>query len=125
MKTHYFDKIGKISYKGPDSDNPLAFHFYDKNRIVLGKTMEQHLRFAVCYWHNFCWSGSDIFGMETFNRTWHKSGDAMEKAREKADAAFELISKLDVPFYCFHDTDIAPEASNLKDTLENVRRMAD
>jgi xylose isomerase len=119
----HFPGISKVTYRGPDSDDPLAYRYYDPNRIVLGKTMQEHLRFAVCYWHTFCWPGSDVFGQGTFDRAWHASGDPMELARMKLDAAFEFFTKLDVPYFTFHDRDLAPEAATLRDSDENFRRM--
>ncbi|WCE32514.1 xylose isomerase [Vibrio sp. SCSIO 43137] len=121
----YFDNIDKIKYQGPDSDNPLSFQYYDASKVILGKSMQEHLRFAACYWHNFCWPGADIFGAGTFDRPWMQHGDAMEMAMMKADAAFEFFSKLSVPYYCFHDTDVAPEGANIKEYVNNFAKMTD
>jgi xylose isomerase len=121
----YFEHIPTIRYEGPQSDNPLAFHHYDRSKRVLGKTLEEHLRIAVCYWHTFVWPGVDIFGQGTFERPWQQPGDAMERARQKADAAFELFTKLGTPYYTFHDTDVAPEGSTLKEYSENFLRISD
>jgi xylose isomerase len=121
----YFEHIPKIGYEGPQSDNPLAFHHYDRTRRVLGKTLEEHLRIAVCYWHTFVWPGVDIFGEGTFHRPWQQPGDAMERAHQKADAAFEFFSKLCIPYYTFHDTDVAPEGNSLKSYSENFARIGD
>ena len=121
----YFEHIPSIRYEGLQSDNPLAFHHYDRAKKVLGKTLEEHLRIAVCYWHTFVWPGVDIFGNGTFHRPWQQSGDAMERARQKADAAFEFFSKLGTPYYTFHDTDVAPEGKDLKDYTDNFSRMVD
>ena len=96
----YFPGIGKIGYEGPDSDNPLAFKYYDENRVVAGKTMKEHFRFAVCYWHTFCGAGHDPFGPGPFHFPWANTADAVGRAREKMDAAFEFITKLGVPYYC-------------------------
>lgn len=123
--TSYFHDIPAIAYRGPDSDAPLAFRHYDKDRIVLGKRMEDHLRFAVCYWHNFCWTGLDPFGAATFERPWFQGGTPMELAVRKAEAAFEFISKLGTPYYCFHDRDVAPEGSTPRESHENFVRMVD
>ena len=87
MPNPAFPGIEPVHYQGPDSSQPLAFKYYDKNRIVRGKRMEDHLRMAVCYWHTFVWNGFDVFGAGTFGRTWHRDGDAVELAKEKADAA--------------------------------------
>ncbi|NED37718.1 xylose isomerase, partial [Streptomyces sp. SID8499] len=82
-----------IAFEGPGSDNPLAFHHYDAKKQILGKSMAEHLRLAVCYWHTFVWPGSDVFGAGTFERPWQTAGDPMSKAREKADAAFDFFSR--------------------------------
>jgi xylose isomerase len=121
----YFHDIPAINYKGPQSDDALAFRHYDKNRIVLGKRMEDHLRFAVCYWHTFCWTGLDPFGGGTFERPWFEGGSPMELAKLKAEAAFEFFSKLGAPYYCFHDRDVAPEGATPKESRENFLRIVD
>lgn len=123
--TEFFENVDKIKYEGSETTNPLAFRHYDKNKMILGKSMKDHLRFAACYWHNFCWPGSDVFGAGTFDRPWHKHGDPLEMARMKADAAFEFFAKLDVPYYCFHDIDIAPEGNSLKEYVNNLTAMVD
>ncbi|WP_133407389.1 xylose isomerase [Parashewanella tropica] len=123
--TAYFDGIEKIQFEGADSNNPLSFKFYDAQKIIHGKTMAEHLRFAACYWHNFCWQGNDPFGAATLEREWFNGADPMQKALMKADAAFEFFSKLGVPYYCFHDTDIAPEGNNLKEYQNNFQHMVD
>lgn len=122
---NYFNDIAPIEFEGPDSTNPLAFKHYNAKEKVLGKTMEEHLRFASCYWHNFCWDGADVFGGPTFNRPWLQSGDAMERAKQKADVAFDFFSKLGAPFYCFHDVDVAPEGDTVKDYVNNFAKMTD
>jgi len=121
----YFKDIEPIRYLGPDSDHPLAFRHYDKDRVVLGKRMEEHLRFAACYWHNFVWTGLDPFGGATFERPWFQGGSPMELARLKADAAFEFFAKLGVPYYCFHDRDVAPEGATPRESHDNFLRMVD
>jgi xylose isomerase len=123
----YFEGIDKIKYEGSGSDSPLAFHHYDENKVVMGKTLKEHLRFAVCYWHNFCWDGRDIFGMGTgtFGRPWHEAGDAMEMARMKMDVAFEFFTKLGAPFWCWHDYDIAPEGATIRESRNNFAQMID
>ncbi|HEX5685541.1 MAG TPA: xylose isomerase [Ideonella sp.] len=123
MTKSYFHDIAPIAYRGADSHEPLAFRHYDKNRIVLGKRMEEHLRFAVCYWHNFCWTGLDPFGQGTFLRPWFEGGSPMELAGAKAEAAFEFFAKLGTPYYCFHDRDVAPEGATPRESHENFRRM--
>ena len=122
----YLKTIAPIKYEGENSTNPLAFRFYDKDRVVLGKRMEDHLRFAACYWHTFCWNGFDVFGYDgSFQRPWHKMADPMEAARAKAEVAFEFFSKLGVPYYCFHDFDVAPEGATPRESTDRLRRMVD
>ena len=123
--TSYFKDIAPIQYRGPDSDDALAFRHYDKDRLVLGKRMEDHLRFAACYWHTFCWNGLDPFGTGTFQRPWFEGGSPMELARMKADAAFDFFAKLGAPYYCFHDRDVAPEGATPRESHENFLRMVD
>jgi xylose isomerase len=123
--TSYFHHIAPIRYEGPGSPNALAFKHYDKDRIVLGKRMEEHLRFAVCYWHNFVWTGLDPFGGATFERPWFQGGSPMELARAKADAAFEFFAKLGAPYYCFHDRDVAPEGATPRESQDNFKRIVD
>ncbi len=125
--TEFFTTVPEpIPYEGPDSDNPLAFRWYDADRVVAGKTMAEHLRFAVCYWHSFAWDGFDIFGAGTLDRPWTvDGGDAMEAARHKMAAAFEFFHKLGVPYFCFHDRDIAPEGASFKESAELLKQMVD
>lgn len=124
MRT-YFHNVGPIAYEGPQSSKPLAFKWYDKNRVVLGKRMEDHLRFAVCYWHSFCWNGLDPFGGDTFQRPWQHMADPMAAAKAKADVAFEFFSKLGAPYYCFHDRDVAPEGATPRESVNNLHAMVD
>jgi xylose isomerase len=123
--TRYFEPIAPVRYQGPDSDDALAFRWYDKDRVVLGKRMEDHLRFAVCYWHTFCWTGLDPFGGQTFQRPWFEGGAPLELASLKAESAFELFSKLGVPYYTFHDRDVAPEGATPRESRDNFLRMVD
>lgn len=124
--SEFFKDIGKIKYEGPQSDNPLAYKWYDENRIVLGKPMKEQMRMAVCYWHNFCWNGFDPFGYDgTLQRPWQRMADPMDGARAKADVAFEFFSKLGLPYYCFHDRDVAPEGATPKDSVNNLKVMVD
>ncbi|NJM29997.1 MAG: xylose isomerase [Rhizobiales bacterium] len=113
-----------IKYEGHDSKNPLAFRWYNPDQKVLGKTMRDHFRFAVCYWHTLCWPGLDPFGGDTFMRPWHHMADPMEAAKVKADLMFETLRLLDIDFFCFHDLDIAPEGKNLKEFNANVTAIA-
>lgn len=121
----YFPFVKKISFEGPTSNNPLAFKFYNENQIVAGKTMKDHLRFAAAYWHAFCNTGGDPFGPGTKNFPWSTSNDEMENAKSKMDAAFEFTTKMGIPFYCFHDYDIAPEASTLVQSEKNLMEMVE
>ena len=109
----YFKGIGRIPFEGPQSDNPLAFKWYDENRVVAGKKLKDHVRFAVCYWHTFCNTGGDPFGPGTKDFPWNQSQDPMGRARDKMDAAFEFITKLGVPYYCFHDVDLVDEGDTI------------
>lgn len=109
----YFPNIDKIVYEGPESDNPLAFKYYNPQAVVGTKTMEEHFRFAVAYWHSFCNTGEDPFGGGPRNLPWNTHSDPIVRAKEKMDAAFEFITKLGVPFYCFHDVDVVDEGENL------------
>lgn len=123
MNTGFFGRTAKIQYEGPRSDNPLAYRHYNADEKVLGKRMEDHLRFAVCYWHNFAWTGTDPFGGQTFERPW--LGDGMDKARLKADVAFEMFSLLGVPFYCFHDADARPEGASFSESTKNLETIVE
>ena len=119
----YFPGIGKIGYEGPNSDNPLSFKAYNPEQLVGGKTMEEHLRFAVAYWHTFCGGGGDPFGPGTRNYAWNSGNSPMDSARKKVDAAFEFFTKLDVPFYCFHDRDMAPEGDTVAESEANLQTL--
>ncbi|MFN4086757.1 MAG: xylose isomerase [Spirosomataceae bacterium] len=122
----YFPFLEKpVAYEGRESDNPLAFKFYDPNRIVGGKTLREHLRFAVAYWHTFCGTGGDPFGPGTKVFPWDLSSNPLQAAHEKMDAAFEFFTKLDVNFWCFHDVDMSPEGSSLAEYESNLRKMVD
>jgi xylose isomerase len=123
MTQAFFAGIEKIRYEGPNSDNPLAFRYYDKDRQVLGKSLADHLRCAVCYWHTFAWPGSDVFGGGTFDRPWFKVQSPIEAAELKLKVAFEFFEKLGVPYYTFHDRDIAPEGATLKESHANLDKI--
>ena len=126
MSSTYFHGVEPIRFEGPQSQNPLAFKWYDKDRMVLGKRMEEQLRFAVCYWHSFSWNGFDPFGYDgTFERPWQHMADPMAAARAKADAAFAFFSTLGAPYYCFHDRDVAPEGSSPRESVNHLRAMVD
>lgn len=118
--TEYFPKVKKIKYEGPDSKNPLAFKHYNAKQKIMGKTMEDHFRFAVCYWHTFKGLGNDPFGPGTMIRNYNQFDDPMTVAEKTMEAAFEFFSKLGVKFWCFHDRDIAPEADTLAETNKRL-----
>ncbi|WDJ75282.1 xylose isomerase [Xanthomonas campestris] len=119
----YFPGIGKIGFEGRDSDNPLAFKVYDANKQVAGKNMAEHLRFAVAYWHSFCGNGADPFGPGTRAYPWDVGNTALARAEAKSDAAFEFFTKLGVPYYCFHDIDLAPDADDIGEYENNLKHM--
>ena len=121
----YFDHIDPIQYEGPDSENPLAFKYYNPDQILLGKRMEDHLRIAVCYWHTFCWDGFDVFGGGTFNRPWHGPVNDQVAAEAKLNAAFEFFDRLGQPFFCFHDTDVMAAVETPQEYVENFAAIVD
>ncbi|WP_192821882.1 xylose isomerase [Rufibacter sp. LB8] len=116
----FFKGIGQIKFEGLESDNPLAFRWYDENRVVAGKTLKDHLKFAVAYWHSFNANGSDPFGGPTLNFAWDESSDVITRAKAKMDAAFEFTTKIGMPYYCFHDVDVVDYGN---DIAENERRL--
>ena len=118
--TEYFKGINKISFEGSESDNPFAFKYYNPDQIVAGKTMRDHFKFAIAYWHSFCGQGSDPFGAGTQNFPWDKAKDPLQAAKDKADAAFEFISKMGFDYYCFHDYDLVQEAASLVESEKRV-----
>jgi xylose isomerase len=120
----FFPGIGSIAYEGPDSNNPLAFKHYNPQELVEGKTMAEHLRFSVAYWHAFCNGGADPFGEATRQMPWNDADDPMTAARQRAQAAFEFCEKLGVEFYCFHDRDVAPEGKDFAQTCRNLDEIA-
>ncbi len=125
MSTAYFGNFETVRYVGQAGKDPLAYRWYNAEQTVLGKPLREHLRFAIAYWHSLAMNGSDPFGAPTLNRPWMSRTDAMEGAREKADAAFELFRVLDIPFFTFHDRDIAPEGDDLRGSLKNFHEMVD
>ena len=122
-QTEFFPNIGKITYEGRDSDNPLAFKWYDENAVVGAKTMKETLRFAVAYWHSFCNGGADPFGAPPRPMPWNEGPDADTRAKNKMDAAFEFITKIGAPFYCFHDMDIIEEGASFAETTKRLETM--
>jgi xylose isomerase len=126
MSEFFTDVPDRVAPARSGTGNGLAFQVYDPDRVVAGKRMEDHLRIAVCYWHSFNWRGNDVFGAGTFDRPWLDPGrDPMEAAAAKQDAAFEFFTKLGVPFYCFHDVDMAPPGDTLKASRANLDRLLD
>ena len=121
--TEYFKGIGKIEFEGQTSDNPLAFKWYDENQVVAGKTMKEHFRFATAYWHSFCGVGSDPFGPGTQQFPWAVGADADERARNKMDAAFEFMTKLGTPYYCFHDFDLVEEGDSFAESSRRLEKI--
>jgi xylose isomerase len=121
----YFPGISRIQYEGPESDNPLAFKAYDAKRRVGDRTMEEHLRFSVCYWHTFCADGGDPFGPGTRSYPWKERRDPLAAAEDKLDAAFEFFTKMSVPYFCFHDRDIAPEGDSVARSEKNLQHIVD
>jgi xylose isomerase len=126
MASQYFPNVKKqIPYEGKDSKNALAFKYYNKNKRVGSKTMGEHLRFSVAYWHTMMGTGSDMFGGPSFERPWHKATNPMDRAKKTMEAAFELFQKLGIDFYCFHDRDIAPEGASFSKTCKNLEAMVE
>ncbi len=125
MTAAYFDAFDTIKYEGPDSDNDLAYRYYDKNRVIQGKSMEEYLRFAVCMWHTFCWPGSDVFGAGTFDRPWLNGPMDAKNAHDKREAALTFVQKMDVPFYCFHDVDVMADADGIADFRRSFAEAVD
>ena len=121
----YFPGIGKIKFEGPESDNPLAFKWYDENRIISGKKLKEHIKFAVAYWHSFCNTGGDPFGPGTKIFPWNASGEPLQAGKDKMDAAFEFITKLGVPYYCFHDIDLVDEGSSASEYERRLQTIVD
>ncbi|MGD8323670.1 MAG: xylose isomerase [Gammaproteobacteria bacterium] len=123
MSSSFFGDIARIEFEGVHSASPLAFRHYDAHEIVAGKRLEEHLRFAVCYWHTLVWAGEDAFGGQTFDRPWF--GNTMAAAKHKADVAFEMFTLLGVPFYCFHDADVRPEGGSFAEDTRNLQEIVD
>ncbi len=121
--SNYFEAIDKIKFEGTDSTNPFSFKYYQEDKIVAGKSMEDHFRFAIAYWHSFFFFFSDPFGTGTRDFPWEKSHDPLENAKFRMEAAFEFITKLGVPFYCFHDRDLAPEGDSVAESEKNLKEL--
>jgi len=125
MSTSFFPTVDKIKFEGKDSSNPFAFKYYDENRMIAGKTMKEYFRFAIAYWHTFCGTGNDPFGPGTKEFLWNASGDAVQRAKDKMDAAFEFISKIGAPYYCFHDFDLVDEGSSIAESEKRLQTIID
>ncbi len=121
----FFPGIGKIKFEGKDSKNPMAFRFYDENKVVGGKTMKEYLRFAMAYWHTLCGTGGDPFGGGTKDFAWLAGGDAISVAKNKMDAAFEFMTKIGIPHYCFHDFDLVEEGSSVAESEKRLQTIVD
>ncbi|MDF1760370.1 MAG: xylose isomerase [Coxiellaceae bacterium] len=121
----YFDDVDLITCQGPHSKHPMSYRYYDAGRMVMGKTMEEHLRPAMCWWHTLCWQGDDAFGGGVYDRVWLRDADPMQCARNKVDAGFEILEKLGLPFFTFHDRDLAPEGLTLNQTQYNLMSMVE
>jgi xylose isomerase len=125
MSNTYFSNIGKIPFEGKDSDNPLAFRFYDESRMIAGRTMKEHFKFAIAYWHSFCGTGGDPFGPGTIKHPWDEASDPVQRAKDKMDAAFEFITKIGAPYYCFHDIDLIDEGTSLSQYEKHMQLITD
>ncbi|MBP1223256.1 xylose isomerase [Flavobacterium sp. 1355] len=124
-KQSYFKNIDTIKFEGRESDNPLAFKWYDENRVVAGKTLKEHLRFSMAYWHTLCNTGGDPFGASTETFAWDKNENAILRAKDKMDAAFEFMTKLGLPYYCFHDVDVVDDAPTLAEFETRIQTMVE
>ena len=125
MSKEYFPGIGKIQYEGPESKNPMAFHYYDAERVVAGKKMKDWMRFAMAWWHTLCADGADQFGVGTKHFPWNEGADAMTIAKQKADAGFEIMQKLGIGYFCFHDVDLISEGSSVEEYEANLNAITD
>jgi len=124
-ETEFFKGIGQIKYEGLESDNPLAFRWYDADKVVAGKSMKDHLRFAGAYWHSFVGNGADPFGEPTHIFEWNKKADAVERAKDKMDAAFEFLTKMNLPYYCFHDVDVVDYTNDINENDKRLRALVE
>ncbi len=123
MAKEYFPNIGKIPFEGPDSKNPMAFHYYDANKVILGKPMKDWLRFAMAWWHTLCADGTDQFGSGTKTFPWNDAPDALTAAKQKADAGFEFMQKMGIEYFCFHDVDLISEGANVAEYESNLKAI--
>jgi xylose isomerase len=125
MSKTYFPNIDKIKFEGKGSKNPFAFKYYDENKIIGGKTLKEHFKFSIAYWHTFCATGADPFGPGTMVRPWDANADAVQRAKDKMDAAFEFITKIGAPYYCFHDIDLIDEGNSLSEYESRMQVITD
>ena len=125
MNQDYFKNIEKINFEGKDSDNPLAYKYYDAGKIVMGKTLKDHFKFAMAYWHSMNDNGADPFGRLTNLYPWNQETDVMQQAKNRADAAFEFLQKMGFDYFCFHDIDLIQEGASLLETEKRVGQIAE
>lgn len=125
MAKTYFPGIDKIKFEGKGSKNPFAFRYYNPDQVVAGKPMKEHFKFAIAYWHTFCGTGGDPFGPGTMNRPWDENADAVQRAKDKMDAAFEFFTKIGAEYYCFHDVDLIDEGATLEEYEERMQIITD
>ena len=125
MAKEYFPQIGKIPFEGKDSKNPLAFHYYDADKVVMGKTMKEWLRFAMAWWHTLGQASGDPFGGQTRSYEWDKADNAVQRAKDKMDAGFEIMDKLGIELFCFHDVDLVEEGANVEEYEANMKAITD
>src|SRR4028119_79784 len=121
----FFNGIGQVKYEGPESDNPMAFRWYDENKVVAGKTMKEYLKYSCAYWHSFVGDGSDPFGEPTLLFPWNEKTDPIESAKDKMDAAFEFITKMNLEYYCFHDVDVVNYTNDVADNERRLQTMVE
>ena len=121
----FFKGINEIKFEGKDSNNPFAFKYYNPEQVIAGKTMREHFKFAVAYWHSFCGDGSDPFGQPTQKFPWDESDDPIQALQDKADAAFEFISKMGFDYFCFHDVDLITEGSSFQESEQRLQEIVD
>ena len=123
MAKEFFPEIGKIPFEGKESKNPLAYRYYDANKVIMGKKMSEWLKFAMAWWHTLCAEGSDQFGPGTKTFPWNASSDPIQAAKDKADAGFEIMQKLGIEYYCFHDVDLVQEADTIEEYEKNLKTI--
>ena len=123
MAKEFFPEIKKIQFEGKDSKNPMAFHYYDADKVIMGKTMHDWLRFAMAWWHTLCAEGGDQFGGGTKTFPWNQGANALEIAKNKADAGFEIMEKLGIDYFCFHDVDLISEGESVEEYEANMKAI--